>query len=1230
MSEQQKPANSATASKSEATVKLRPTLFIGVGGTGMEVLMRVRRRILNAAWGSDGVRLDGLTQFPIAQFIHFDLDHGAVIDSGRAQAEDLQYQLVKFSDDEKLIEKFDIEKYSRDDASLSRYPHIQSWLPLTPRKIRELGIDPAKGAGQIRAVSRLYFFDKYPKVRDKIRSKLSSLKAGLSQEDILKKLNLELDTSKFRIVVLGSVAGGTGSGAFLDMGWLAKWVASNTVDNVDVELMLFMPTGYSGANKSRTEANAYAALMELESTMLGGSGYVDKWDEYDRVTLASKPYDEVHIVDSGNLAGQHTNQMEDVYSMVADALFEDFTSADFANRKRSVAVNQRQHKILPFSPPVPTGRFGDMKLTYACSYSAFGQSVLDTQGTVRSGERAYSLAAEMLKAFFGVAGHNPTANRATEKQRDAFMMDYMSLRMEPFTSLPEFSPATVKSADIKSLQAEFMDFALVDLLLKGGQGGVEVDISEETRQRVNDKINEISGVDREQWPTQIREAMKQLLRDVMRNPDARAETAEDRIVHRRRDLFSALCRDIGDQLYLYLDNKEQGGFEYVLSLVEQIKDRLENATSGVCTTLKKSSEHYSRIKDALLTYEYERQLKNLEETSGGGFLGLFKGGNETQARDVLEHLKTDIANILAFHLRSKAAAEAAVLMTEISAWLGKNIGVDPQGVVIWDGVMGDFHAGQEAVLDMMKRLERDRDIIRQQIRSKHATLQVIESGESNAQMPDARTLREWADEAFQDLGGSRELFRSLTDPDQQSPLLLKVIRMAERRMPAMDLTAGQAQEPLIAALERMSLGERQKVFAKLLQCSMPWIDAKLGGDFAAQPDRFKCFVGVPGAPEFTKKFRNELVSAIPAGIGLNSEQLAIVETGMPGRAVCYTELSGFPLTIMRGMETWRASYRVESEKTPLHTHIDSTRFRHPLVPSPQELNELADHFKYFLQAVMLGVIKRTALKGISPPGQYEFEVAPGDIRRIGNERGFRLNGLPVNYRDKIIERVNDQIDELSAESCAMLAALAEYYASAVYSPRMVADEMGVEQPRVGFASAMAKETARELTERAISKGASESQIKRSLDLIWPGELEKWATKIMDSEKDAYPWEVREPIADRQKWILNREVVHLHAQLLASVPATPSRPTAPPVPVPPPLTPMPPVLPQYQYHVALGGQQYGPYLGAQIQQMLRDGSINQTALVWREGLPGWVPLSQCPELAMPGGGGMPPPLPPALP
>ena len=1228
--------NTSTTVKSEQTVKLRPTLYIGVGGTGMEVMMRVRRRILNASWGSDNVRLENLSQFPIAQFIHFDLDQGAIIDSGRAQTEDLQYNLVKFNDDEKIVESFDIEKYSRDDASLSRYPHIQNWLPLTPKRIRELGIDPAKGAGQIRSVSRLYFFDKYARTRDKIRSKLNTLKAGLSRDDILKKLNLQLDTSKFRIVVMGSVAGGTGSGSFLDMGWLAKWVASNEVEAADVELMMFLPTGYSNANKSRTEANSYAALMEIESAMVGHSKYVEKWDDFDRPQLALKPYDEVHLIDSGNLARQHTDNMNDVYSMVADTLFEDFRSADFANRKRSVAVNQRQHKIHMFAPPVPTGRFGDMKLNYSCAYSAFGQSTLDTLGRARYDEYAYSLASDMLKAFFGVASANPAANRASEKQRDSFMSENMSLGLVPFNNLPDFSASTLRNSEIRELNTEFMDLEIVDLLLRSGQSGVEVDIAEETRQRVSQRISEISNVDRDQWANEVRKTMQSLMRDVIRTTDAISDTAEDRVMRRRKALFESLKKDIESRLYLYLDNQDQGGFEYVISLVEQMKDRIENANSGICFQLKNSANRYTAIKDALHTYEYEKQLKDLEETKGNGFLGLGASSKEEQARSILDNLRKDISNLLSFHLRAKAAVEAIELMKDISTWLGSSLGVDDSGKTIWNGVMGDLQSGQESVIDMMKRLDHDREVIHQQIRTKHATLQIIETEDVKTREIDPRLLCEWAAEAFKDFGGSRELFRVLVDPEQQSPLLLKIIRMAEHRLAMFDQDTQDTGDALYEALDNMSVVERQNIFTEWLQRAMPWIDAKLGGDFTPPPDRFKCFIGVNNADQFSKKFKHELTSCIPGGLGLNAQALSIVETGEQGRAVCYVELSGIPLTILRGMETWRTSYRKESERTPLHTHIDSTRFKHPYAPTPNELNELADDFKYYLKAVMLGVLKRCNVAGLTPSGQYEFAVARGDVRRIGNERGFRLNGLPQTYRVNIIDQIEQKFNALTPANLTMLIALTDYYEKEVYTPRLVQNETGAQVEHIGFACAIAKELKKELLVLAERKEILLDDIERAFEFTeHKEEFEKWAEAVKESDEDAYQEEVREiSKGQRLKWVLNMSpsVLQQHEQLLKGSAPTQtlgqSMPFAGSMPPPAPSSAVPPPLiqqPQYQYHVAINGQTFGPYPHINVMDMLQNQQINTSTMIWREGLANWIAISQCPELVS-----LPPPTMPSIP
>ena len=100
-----------------------------------------------------------------------------------------------------------------------------------------------------------------------------------------------------------------------------------------------------------------------------------------------------------------------------------------------------------------------------------------------------------------------------------------------------------------------------------------------------------------------------------------------------------------------------------------------------------------------------------------------------------------------------------------------------------------------------------------------------------------------------------------------------------------------------------------------------------------------------------------------------------------------------------------------------------------------------EDFRHFLLAVMLGVLERSKQR-TTPSGQYQFAVARGDVRRIGNERAIRLNGLPANYREAIVERVNQTLDELDAAQCTALMALAGYYASAVYTAQLIALDTG--------------------------------------------------------------------------------------------------------------------------------------------------------------------------------------------
>ncbi|MCZ2341618.1 MAG: SPFH domain-containing protein [Bacteroidales bacterium] len=73
--------------------------------------------------------------------------------------------------------------------------------------------------------------------------------------------------------------------------------------------------------------------------------------------------------------------------------------------------------------------------------------------------------------------------------------------------------------------------------------------------------------------------------------------------------------------------------------------------------------------------------------------------------------------------------------------------------------------------------------------------------------------------------------------------------------------------------------------------------------------------------------------------------------------------------------------------------------------------------------------------------------------------------------------------------------------------------------------------------------------------------------------------------------------------------------------------MPPPLPQaVAFHVALNGQQAGPFDVASIGQKIGSGEVARSTLVWKPGMASWAAAESVPELA-PLFAAVPPPLPP---
>lgn len=1248
--------NNASAGRAELKVDLRPTLFIGAGGTGMEVMMRIRRRILSAVWNRQHpTRVESLADFPVARFLHFDLDNNAIIDEGKSQRTDPWFELVKLSEEERLVEPLDLPQYHESDDSLARFPLIESWMPLRPKKLRSLGIDPSKGAGQIRALARLYLFDKYPKLRGRIKGALNFLSsnAGNERKENYQRLGLQVDTSKFRIVVIASNAGGTGAGSAIDLGWIAKAIARQEVSDSQVDLVMFLPSGYAKANKERTEANAYATMMELETTMRDMNAQV-RWMDPDSVVGRGTPFDDVYFVDTANLANKATQDVKDVYQMVADTLFEDFASADFANRKRSVAVNQQQHKLGPYNPRVPEARFGDMRLSYSKVYSGFGQAVLDTQQSLRDDIRAYELAALMVKAFFGLAGSDGVqARRATDAERDAFMREQMGMAEHPFSEFPDFRKGTV---DV----TPFQEYALTDMLLMDRDGRSLLERVESKVQLEIDRI--MASYDLKLWREKVVELLPNLERDAIREAGATAETSEDRIKRHTGELLANLRLAVRGRLYMLLDDRKQGGLEFVLSLLEQVKARLAQRDLA---NAQRNGKHYRDIRDALRTRQVEESLNNLTQAASRLF------GKDAQAREVMNHLKRDIADFLRFHLLAVAAGQSIDVMRAMSAWLGDPQLPDEHGQVQWSGVAGEFQEGRRAVQAMLAASDQRIAQLRADARQEHATYIKLASDVLPEPVRLSGDVNTWSEEVLQEFGGSARLFPQLGDERLRADLLLKLFRRAQTQL-SMQQTA-EPVDPLLERLGAMSPQERHRVFSEWIRSAMPWINARFSAEFTPSADQFKCFIGV-GDPVAWRRMEAEIRAAVPTGF-FHGDLVSIVNTGVSGRAVCYIELSGYPMTVLRGLPTWRASYQIENPKIPTHLHFDSTRFRHPISPSMDELNRLADDYEWFLQAIALGVVRRKGEAGdreasFQPRGQYLFEVEPGsgEWLQIGNEYAIRSNGLPSYYREQVIAGVRRRLSSVGPHQLALLAALMRHYQLRVYEPKLDVDETGAQLPSPSLPNITARRLYEAWFRRAVALDPtlSPAQVEAAL-----AQLDQWTEPVPDSASDAYSWEVERAVDKRvikpdvlasdarAAQVLERRAgggaasaagaatpAAISAAATAGAPAaglgtSPLDPTIgqgggngpaafvvsptggtaglPPAAMPGPsasvigATPMAP-----RYKLFVGGAQRGPYAQDEVVQLLLRGEIDRNTRVWNmtwnPRQDKWKTVGEIPELA----------------
>lgn len=212
------------------------TVVIGVGGTGLQVIQNLRRRIVE-----NHRRLDA---FEYLRFLFIDTDYHSVELTPDSRKEwEVLGQETHLSPAEYAI--IGVDDVGNVLGNLTQYKQIEPWFPADNLKGINQTAKGNPGASQIRPLGRMAF----------------TLNAGLIKDRFLSLMNNLPNPpggGKTKVVVVCSLSGGTGSGMFLDLAYsLRKWDS-----NIETEAFLILPS-FTENRGSRYLANAYAALLEL-------------------------------------------------------------------------------------------------------------------------------------------------------------------------------------------------------------------------------------------------------------------------------------------------------------------------------------------------------------------------------------------------------------------------------------------------------------------------------------------------------------------------------------------------------------------------------------------------------------------------------------------------------------------------------------------------------------------------------------------------------------------------------------------------------------------------------------------------------------------------------------------------------------------------------------------------------------------------------------------------------
>jgi serine/threonine protein kinase len=266
----------ATAEVREAPAEVNgdgilfPSLVIGLGQLGLTVLQRLRENLCD--------QFSSLDALPHLRLLLIDTDPEVMRSATRGDAGALSAADV-------LLAQLNRPSHylkSRD----GRGPGFDQWL--NPRMLYR--IPRSQVTTGVRALGRLAFCDNYRGIVRRLEADLASCLDPNVLATASKQTGLGVRSNRPRVYVVTSLAGGTGSGMFLDLAYVVRSLLKRLgYEQPDVVGLLMLPAVDRNRTRVMALGNAFAALTELNYYATPGKTFSARYHEREAAVEDSEP-----------------------------------------------------------------------------------------------------------------------------------------------------------------------------------------------------------------------------------------------------------------------------------------------------------------------------------------------------------------------------------------------------------------------------------------------------------------------------------------------------------------------------------------------------------------------------------------------------------------------------------------------------------------------------------------------------------------------------------------------------------------------------------------------------------------------------------------------------------------------------------------------------------------------------------------------------------------------------